>query len=302
MARPMGGRLIGTNVTIAIPTLNRGTILVETIARLLALEVRAGAILIVDQTRRHPAEVEGALSAWAADGTIRWLRLQEPSIPHAMNTALREAATELVLFLDDDVEPSPLLVAEHVEAHGDAGFWAVVGQILQPGEEPTHFERPADDLEFRFSHDEAAAVTNVMAGNLSVKRTHALAIGGFDENYVGAAYRFETDFALRLTAAGGAIRYEPGASLRHLKLATGGLRTFGDHKTSPSPAHSFGDYYFALRHSRSFGRYALHRLRTNVLTRFHARHPWTIPAKLVGEVRGMLLARKLYRQGPRLLR
>src|SRR2546430_13404701 len=34
-------------------------------------------------------------------------------------------------------------------------------------------------------------------------------------------YRFETDFALRLAAAGGKTWFEPHASLRHLKLATG---------------------------------------------------------------------------------
>lgn len=289
-------------ITVAIPTYNRGAILVETIDRLLALPARADAILIVDQTREHPPETARRLAAWDAEGTIRWRRLPEPSIPHAMNVALLEAATELVLFLDDDIEPSPRLVAEHVAAHADASLWAVVGQILQPGEEPRHFARPADDLEFRFSHDEAAAVANVMAGNLSVKRERAIAAGGFDENYVGAAYRFETDFALRVAAAGGTIRYEPQASLRHLKLATGGLRSYGDHRVTAAPLHTVGDYYFALAHRRDFARYALRRVAKNVITRYHASHPWTIPGKLVGELRGLLLARRLRRAGPKLLR
>lgn len=288
-------------ITIAIPTYNRGAILVETIDRLLALESRADAILIVDQTREHPSAIARCLEAWDRDGTIRWIRLPRPSIPHAMNVALLEASTELVLFLDDDVEPSTPLVAEHVAAHADATLAAVVGQILQPGEEPAHFERAKDDLEFRFSHDEPAFVTNVMAGNLSVKRDRAIAIGGFDENYVGAAYRFETDFALRLAAAGGKIRYEPRASLRHLKLSTGGLRSYGDHRTTSKPLHTVGDYYFALAHRRDFVRYALRRVLKNVATRYHATHPWTIPTKLIGEMRGLMLARRLRREGARLL-
>jgi GT2 family glycosyltransferase len=289
-------------ITVAIPTYQRGTILVETIRRLLALDVRADAILIVDQTRAHPAEVEQQLGAWDAAGTIRWRRLPEPSIPHAMNVALLEAATELVLFLDDDVEPSARLVAEHAAAHAAGDLWAVVGQILQPGEEPAHFTRPSDDLEFPFRHDEAATVTNVMAGNLSVRRERALAVGGFDENYVGAAYRFETDFALRVVAAGGTIRYEPRASLRHLKLATGGLRAYGDHRVTASPLHTVGDYYFALAHRHDFARYAARRVVKNTITRYHATHPWTIPAKLIGELRGFLLARRLRRSGPKLIR
>src|SRR5947207_12272097 len=139
-----------------------------------------------------------------------------------------------------------------------------------------------------------------MAGNLSVKRQQAIDAGGFDENYVFAAYRFETDFALRLTAAGGRIRFEPRASLRHLKLPSGGLRAFGDHRVTASPAHAAGDYYFALHH-RPFWRYAARRLVKNVATRFHLAHPWHIPSKLIGEMRGMLLARRLARQGPKLL-
>ena len=157
--------------------------------------------------------------------------------------------------------------------------------------------RAAEDLEFRFHHDEGCYITNVMAGNLSVKRERALQIGGFDENYVGAAYRFESDFALRLVNAGGKIWFEPRASIRHLKLGSGGIRSFGDHRTTLSPLHSVGDYYYARHHVARFWRYVFQRLVRNVMTRHHLRHPWTIPGKLIGELRGMALARRLARQG-----
>lgn len=284
-------------ITIAIPTYNRGTIVVETLRRLFALTPPAAAIIVVDQSPEKNPELE----RWHSEGRIRHIHLDEPSIPHAMNVALLEASTPLILFLDDDIEPSPQLIAAHAEAHREHGATAVVGQILQPGEVPLHVEQPADDLEFRFHADQGRFLTNVMAGNLSVDRERALGIGGFDENFVGAAYRFETDFALRLVAAAGTIWFEPLASIHHLKLATGGLRSFGDHRSSASPAHSVGDYYFALRHRPPLWRYALARIRRNVATRYHLRHPWTIPTKLVGELRGLLLARRLARSGPRLL-
>lgn len=283
-------------ITVAIPTYNRGAIVAETVRRLLALEEPADAILVVDQSKEPNAE----LARLDTERCIRLIRLDAPSIPHAMNVALLEAKTPLVLFLDDDVEPSPRLVAAHAAAHAEAGVWAVVGQILQPGESPADVEQPADDLEFRFNATAARTLRNVMAGNLSVKRERAIGIGGFDENFVMSAYRFETDFALRLTDAGGTIRFEPRASLRHLKLATGGLRSFGDHRSSPSPAHSAGDYYFAHFHRR-FWPYAARRLAKNVATRYHLAHPWMIPTKLVGELRGLLLARRLARGGRKLL-
>ncbi|HXH41305.1 MAG TPA: glycosyltransferase [Thermoanaerobaculia bacterium] len=284
-------------ITVAIPTYNRGAIVVETIQRLFALVPPPGAIIVVDQS----AEPNDPLARWHREGRIHLIRLDAPSIPHAMNEALIAAATPVVLYLDDDVEPSQGLIAAHERAHASAETWAVVGQILQPGEEPRHFDQPEDDLEFHFNHDSGRFVANVMAGNLSVKRDHAIGAGGFDENFVGACYRFETDFALRLLATGGRIWFSPEATLRHLKLSTGGLRSFGDHRSSPSPAHSVGDYYFAIHHRAPLWRYALRRLHKNVVTRFHLTHPWTIPTKLTGELRGILLARSLARRGRRLL-
>lgn len=298
-------------ITIAIPTYNRGAILVETIERLLALEPRAEAIVIADQTKEHPPGVAARLRAWQERGEIRWLRLDAPSIPKAMNDSLETATTPLVLFFDDDIIPNRDIVGAHLEAHASAAVWAVAGQVLQPGEEPQPptanpstplraGSQPPSGLSFRFNTTVGCFVDNVMAGNLSVKRERALQIGGFDENFTGAAYRFETDFAMRLTAAGGKVWFEPRASLRHLQLATGGLRSYGDHRTAPVPAHSAGDYYFALHHVPRFWRYAARRIVQNVGTRYLAAHPWRIPGKLVGELRGLLLARQLYRKGRRL--
>ena len=287
-------------ISIAIPTYGRGRVLCDTIEMLLALDVRADEILVIDQTPEHPADVKSQLDAWNTSGAIRWIRLPQPSITNAMNTALRDAHSTHVLFLDDDIIPSRNLVAAHRDALQDPGVWAVAGQVLQPGEEPRHSEELHDDLEFRFDHDTPRDVRNVMAGNLAVDRERALAIGGFDANFVMVAYRFETDFALRLVAAGGRIRFEPAASIRHLKAPAGGIRTWGDHRTSASPAHSAGDYYFARKHIPHFWRYAATRLRKNVLTRFHLAHPWTIPAKLIGELRGLALGLKLAKRGQRL--
>jgi GT2 family glycosyltransferase len=284
-------------ITVAIPTYNRGAIVAETVRRLLEIDPPPASIIVVDQS----VEENEPLAAWHRQGRIRLIRLDKPSIPHAMNVALLAAITPVVLYIDDDVEPAAGLIAAHERAHSDESVWAVVGQILQPGEEPQHFDQPEDDLEFHFNHDTGRFVTNVMAGNLSVKREHAIEIGGFDENYIGVAYRFETDFALRLVTAGGKVWFSPEAGLRHLKLASGGLRSYGDHRSSPSPAHSAGDYYFAIHHRPPLLRYTLRRLRRNVMTRYHLTHPWSIPTKLIGELRGWMLARRLARAGPRLI-
>jgi len=290
-------------ITIAIPTYERGAILAETLQRLTELTPRADEILVIDQTPAYPPDLEARLQSFP----IRWIRLPRPSIPHAMNVALREASQPIVLFMDDDVIPSRSLVADHERAHGD-GIWAVAGQVLQPGQHEQHFDRlhfdrhrsVLRDLEFPFNHDEACDVENVMAGNLSVDREKALLIGGFDENFTGAAYRFETDFARRIIVAGGRIRYEPRATLQHLHLGSGGIRAHGDHRTSASPSHTTGDYYFALTHVRPFWPYAARRFRGNVINRWLLLHPWYVPLRVVAEVRGLFEARRLYRRGRQL--
>jgi GT2 family glycosyltransferase len=290
----------GSDVSIAIPTYNRGEILVETIELLLAQDPRAAEILIIDQTPSHSGLVHGRLDAWSRQGTIRWERLERPSIPRAMNHALRTATRPIVLYLDDDIIPSPSLVAEHAKSHGgDVG--AVAGQVLQPGEEPLHFDEARlhrgaiRDLEFPFAHDAPAQVENVMAGNLSVNRELAVAIGGFDERFLYAAYRFESDFARRLVAHGVTILFQPAAQIRHLKIASGGVRSWGDPRRSPSPAHAVGDYLFAMRHAPMFWRYAARRFRQNVFTRYTLTHPLAIPMKAIAELRGLFLARRLAR-------
>jgi GT2 family glycosyltransferase len=294
-----------STITIAIPTYNRGPILVETIDRLLRLTPPASEIVIVDQTKTYQAEIQAKLDAWSRGGEIRWIRLPEPSIPHAMNQALRAASNRIVLFVDDDIIPTATLAVEHERAYS-RGVWAVVGQVLQPGEREEHFSNSAlhrgtpRDLEFRFNHDAAGDVENVIACNLSVDREKTLSIGGFDENFIAAAYRFETDFARRVIDAGGRIRFEPRAAIDHLHLPTGGVRAHGDHRRTAAAAHSAGDYYFALWHVRPFWRYAVRRFVRNVATRWHLRHPWVLPAKIVAEIRGYALARQLYRRGRRL--
>ena len=293
------------SVSVVIPTLGREKVLVETVGLLLGLEHPASEVIVVDQTPTHEAETERALSRWNASGQIRWIRRERPSIPAAMNAGLREAASAVVLFVDDDIRPRGDLVRAHAEVHAANSCTAVNGQVLQPGE--NDFDGPAGlggdgidrDLDFRFNSTRPVdGISSCIACNLSVRREAALLARGFDERFLGAAYRFETEFCRRLARSGGTTRFDPRPSVHHLKAGVGGTRQEGGHLTSSSPAHPVGDYYFAYLESRGWARmrYVSRRLVREVSTRFHARHPWWIPVKLVGEIRGLLLARRLYRE------
>jgi|SRR5579863_10232102 len=302
-------KITDLRLTVVIPTLGREQVLVDTVRALLACQPNPAEIIVVDQTHQHEVQTEEFLQALCAAGKLRWLRLDRPSIPRAMNTGLQAAHGALVLFVDDDIDPAGNLVAAHARAHLEfPEIWAVAGQVLQPGESPARREVRTsrngilEDLEFPFWSDERAFVANVMAGNLSVKRNKAISAGGFDENFEGVAYRFETEFARRIVRLGGQILFEPAASLRHLRAARGGTRVLGSHLTSASPRYGMGDYYFAMQSGWSFGTiaYMLRRPFREVATRFHLRHPWYIPIKLIGEIRAFCGGMSRWFRGPRL--
>lgn len=293
------------DITVAIPTYERGEWLVRTLHALHAQGTGAE-LLAIDQTPEHTPDVAQALALLERQGFARIVRRSPPSITAAMNTALVEARRPFVLFLDDDVLPDPGLIAAHARAHADESIWAVAGQVLQPGQAPRAAERPWCTqglhayLDFPFWSTTRVDIANGMAGNLSVRVARALEVGGFDTNFQGVAYRFETEFCRRLVRAGGRIVFEPSATLRHVQAARGGTRSAGRHECSASPLHGVGDYYFALREGRGRERlaYLLRRPLREVATRFHLRHPWWIPVKLLGEARALALALRLHAQGP----
>lgn len=297
-----------TVLTVAIPTFGREKVLLETIDFMLALSPAPDEVFLIDQTPEHEVATITRLSQLTEQRKIRILQ-QLPSIPKAMNRALRDATGDVVLFVDDDIIPAADLIARHLSAHQRSNVVAVVGQVLQPGEVPVDVAHSQcqnglkADLQFCFLSTQPATVRNVMAGNLSVNRKAALAAGGFDENFVGVAYRFETEFARRLSRTQGAIHYEPAASIHHLAATRGGTRSFGKHLTSGRPEHSVGDYYFAMLEGSLFEAtcYCLTRFLRSVRTKFHLTHPWWIPVKLLGEFRGFLWAVQLRMRGQRLI-
>lgn len=287
-------------LSVAIPTYGRDRVLIGTLRYLLAPDPPPAEILVLDQTPRHEEVVERQLTAWAAASQIRWLRLPEPSITRAMNQGLLLARGEVVLFLDDDIRPEPDLIAAHIAAHQDTGAALVAGRIIQPWQEGLDYNQQQG---FHFAGLKPYWIDEFVGCNFSVRRDVALALGGFDENFVKVAYRFEAEFAFRLRRAGHRIYFEPAACIHHLKLTTGGTRTFGEHLVTLKPDHAVGAYYYFLRTRRglSLPGSFLQRFLRAVMTRHHLHRPWWIPVTLVAELRGMGWAAALHRHGPRYL-
>lgn len=284
-------------LTVAIPTYGRDAVLTDSIAALLALDPAPWELLIVDQTPRHDPATEARLAHWHQEGRIRWLRLTKPSITGAMNEALLQARGDRVLFLDDDILPDGDLVGAHQRAGERHPEAMVAGRVLQPWHkgQPDPSEEP-----FQFNSLQPRVVQTFMGGNVAIPRRAALALGGFDNNFVKVAYHFEKEFAHRWCQSERPIHYEPGALIHHLRAERGGTRSYGKHLTTLRPDHAVGRYYYLLRSERPLPALAASArdLLRSVRTRHHLRHPWWIPATLLAELRGLAWALRLQARGP----
>ena len=297
-------------LAVVIPTYGREKVLLETINQLLRQEPAAAEILIIDQTISHEQDTDTKLGLWHTEGMIRWIRVDQPSQPVALNIGLRKATQPFVLFLDDDIRIDEGFVEAHYNAFESEEIWVAAGQVLQLEEVEDHgyVHQPETgtlaDVNFVFRSGRKTFIENGMSGNLCVRREHALQIRGFDEHFIPpVSYRFDNEFCKRLCRAGGKIVFEPKARIYHLRVKQGGTRTNSNHMTSISPEHGVGDYYFAFRLGLSSETlyYILRRPFREVRTKFHLRHPWWIPVKLVGEFLALFLALLLLFRGPRYL-
>lgn len=292
-----------SDVTVVIPTYGRESVLVDSIRALTSMKMKAVEILLIDQTPDHEPATWQALNGWIASGEVRRITFAPPSIPHAMNQGLLEATTKYVLYLDDDIIPDGNLISALVSTLNDFAPPpnCVAGQVIQPDETVIRFEQ-WNKKWFPFNSDKRQFIDEVMAGNLCVNRSYALELGGFDENFRGSAYRFESDFARRVVRNGGRILFEPSASVRHLRAARGGTRAKGDHLTTWRPHHSVGKYYYAFRGGllESLKALLVQPWRA-IRTKHHLKAPWWIPVSLLAELLGIIWAFALFLKGPQLL-
>jgi len=300
MARSGHGDMGRLAVTLAIPTYLREEILTATIAQVLAQSPPPDEVLIIDQTPEHGVDTSLRLQAWADAGAIRWLRQETPNLPRARNRALREATGDVVIFIDDDVVLDTGFVAQHASHYARRCVVAVAGRVVQAngwhyGRTPESWPRVFDYRHFRLDGiQRTEGIAVFPGGNHSVRRDTILGVGGYDENYIGWAYREDTDAAVRLWRAGGTIVFEPLASLLHLAAPMGGCRIKGRDTAKPEWMISFPASYFTIRHllgtKEGWFDLLVGNVRRYALRRDNVLKPWRLPWALASYVYSALRA------------
>lgn len=214
------------SVTVAVCTWNPPAIAIRCVAAAgLSLREAAGpaCLLVVDNGEGGIRVTEGV------DSSVPLRLVHEPlrGLSQARNRALAEADSDIVAFLDDDIEPAPGWLGAHVSAHTRPGAVYVGGpvRLRWPGEGPPRWYTPGFGSYFG-AVDHGGPARRVgraelpIGANFSVRRDAALAVGGFatDLGRDGQSLRSgeDTDFGRRLLGrCPVGIWHEPAALAYH---------------------------------------------------------------------------------------
>ncbi|HEX6536100.1 MAG TPA: polysaccharide deacetylase family protein [Gemmatimonadaceae bacterium] len=204
-------------ISVIVPTFQRRDLVVR-LVRALGLQrfdAPFEAVVVVDGSTDGTAEALGALDTAFP---LRVLRQPNRGPARTRNHGAAAAAGEIFLFLDDDMEPDPSLLAEHDRSHR-AGADAVTGVMpLHPDSPPTLLARGvgvwAEEQARRMSApDYVPRFDEALTGQLSIRRDVFERLGGFDERFTaGGSYGNEDlDLAYRLLEGGYRVVHNPRA-------------------------------------------------------------------------------------------
>jgi glycosyltransferase involved in cell wall biosynthesis len=211
-------------ISVIIPTYNRAESLLRTLRALAGqtFPARDFEVIVIsdgstDETPARLAEMEKAFQQ--SGHTLRPIQQQNAGPACARNRGIREATGELIVFVDDDVEPIKEFLAIHAARQEGQQKRVVVGPLSpDPAlrwKEPAwiaweHAMLERQYVNFRSGAWPTAGPNHFYSGNASVRREHLLAVGGFDETFkrqedVELAYRLERDCGLSFQFAPDAI-------------------------------------------------------------------------------------------------
>ncbi len=204
-------------VSVVMPTYNRVGRLRHVISALEQQQFPSDAYEIVVVSDGSSDGTEDYLRSLRSDRTVRWFSQTNQGPAAARNRGVKQAMGEFIVFVDDDVAASPTLLAEHMRTHREAGREVVVvGPLLSPEAfDMAPWVRWEQEMLMRqyramTAGEWQATARQFYTGNASLRRSHILAAGGFDENFrraedVELAYRLADsglDFMVNMEAVG----------------------------------------------------------------------------------------------------
>jgi hypothetical protein len=211
-------------VTVVIPT---GGGRAAMIGRMLPILLADPATteVIVSFDRDDAKTVEVIDSNAHSDERVKWIETKRTTSPtgnrgqSAREAAVRVAQGELILVLDDDLEPDEGLVTGHARRHAGAevesvviGYTPVSPDDPRPPAPARLFADAYERDSVSFLEDERTILTGLWGGHLSVSRTRWLDTGA---PLVELDYHDDREFGLRLLQTGIRGIFDPSLRAIH---------------------------------------------------------------------------------------
>jgi glucosyl-dolichyl phosphate glucuronosyltransferase len=225
-----------TSISIAIPTYNRARLLANTLESVKALIVPHGVrveLLVIDNccTDETPHVIERA--ALDSPFPVRRIVETEQGLCYGRNRALAEAEHEHVAYLDDDVEVVSDWLTGYLQGVAELDADCIVGRVSPKFEiaVPDFLnERVLDSINSSYSQKGANMLLlppelahEVPGCNFGVRKSVAIEVGGFDNSLdrvgKGLLASGDTEFGMRLCAAGKRVVYHPRCAIAHVITA-----------------------------------------------------------------------------------
>jgi glycosyltransferase involved in cell wall biosynthesis len=215
-------------VSIAICTYNNARKLeavLESLRGLICPPVLDYEILVVDNNSSDEtkAVVERCQAIWGQ--RLRYIFEGAQGLSHARNRALKEAAGDVVSYLDDDVKVDPGWLSAVAAAFEEYSAAVVGGKsyLIYPSERPAWLPDEYEFLLSKLDYGDQVIVgldKDLFGLNFSVRKELAVRAGGFD-TALGRCGRSlgsgeESDLLKRIRASGGIAVYQPGAIVGHM--------------------------------------------------------------------------------------
>jgi hypothetical protein len=211
--------------SIVIPTHQRRDVVTASVRALAAQDGPAfEVIVVVDGSTDGTAD---ALRALDVPFPLRVVEQPNSGASRARNRGARLAEGAVVLFLDDDMHAAADLLRAHEGGYAE-GADAVVGHVpVHPDTPRTFLSRGLEGWAERRVRRLAASgaeltPSDLLTGQLSVRREVFSALGGFDEDFTrGGTFGGEdTDFGQRLLTGGYRVVFSPAAVSRQFYVVS----------------------------------------------------------------------------------
>jgi GT2 family glycosyltransferase len=205
-------------LSVVVPTYNRLPRLRQVIAGLERQQFpreRFEVVVVSDGSSDGTHEYLGAIRTPLA---LRFVPQANQGPAAARNTGFRQASGAYVLFIDDDVVPTPQLLAEHMRLHDGQADLVVLGPMLDPPDARllpwVAWEQAMlmKQYEAMVRGDWEPTARQFYTGNTSLARAHLLASGGFDARFRRAE---DVELGYRLHARGLRFVFNPQAVGHH---------------------------------------------------------------------------------------